>query len=780
MKKFIYILLTSLSLIFLISCEETETKYIHFETNGGSLVSSIEFINEIELDEEPVTEKEGFNFLGWYKESDFSGNKITFPFKTNKTTTLYANFLEEKEEVYYKVSFDTNGGNEIDDILVLENEKVEKPIDPKKEGYIFINWLLDGEEFDFNTNITNDITLIANYKEDNFVLSEVLSFDFGTESATGYDSSTFTFTNTNGESYTLNKARAQINSGNESYQKTQEQGVVLAPVKDKVESYVEFDFSEVDNLAKIEFEITAWNKNAFNRISKFTDASLNVYKVINNDEEVLMESIDGNALDKLEDGKYTNVSFNLDGNGIYKIKYVAPSAITGNTNQALLIDNLVVYSLVEAGDYHRVTFDYNYAGSPSSRVELVSDNSLVEEFEPERLGYDFLGWYLNDDPFNFDTKITENITLKAKWELSKVVVTFDFGYLDKEDEILLVDLDDNINNIDIPDRLGYTFKGWYLSVKDSDNHTEINFPYQAKGSIRLIAKWEKDNLDYDDLERDDSKLDEIYKSLSNKTGEDLFNELREIVTNMHNPVDYGEARYALEVADRHPHDESKVLTIYDRDKIEGPWNHPNWEREHVWPNSKLGVIRADNNHINQASDLHNLRAIVPVVNQRRGNRYFVNTNLNSPIGHQVGDGTYYPGNEDIGDVSRIFLYMVVRYDDLKLTNDHNLLRLGDINSNNNTVETAYMGRLDVLYDWHMIDPVDDFEIRRNDVIEDYQGNRNPFIDHPELFKEVYDYLVELDNERISNINKVEIVINNEYIINVDISFIKRDENEYVI
>ncbi|MEZ6021014.1 MAG: endonuclease [Planctomycetota bacterium] len=44
---------------------------------------------------------------------------------------------------------------------------------------------------------------------------------------------------------------------------------------------------------------------------------------------------------------------------------------------------------------------------------------------------------------------------------------------------------------------------------------------------------------------------------------------------------------------------------------------------------------------------------------------------------------------------------------------------------------AYMGELDVLLQWHAQDPPDAWEMARNDIVYSYQGNRNPFIDHPE-------------------------------------------------
>jgi endonuclease I len=48
-----------------------------------------------------------------------------------------------------------------------------------------------------------------------------------------------------------------------------------------------------------------------------------------------------------------------------------------------------------------------------------------------------------------------------------------------------------------------------------------------------------------------------------------------------------------------------------------------------------------------------------------------------------------------------------------------------------------MGDLSTLIEWHENDPVDDFEMNRNNVIESIQGNRNPFIDHPEFVNKIW-------------------------------------------
>jgi endonuclease I len=113
-----------------------------------------------------------------------------------------------------------------------------------------------------------------------------------------------------------------------------------------------------------------------------------------------------------------------------------------------------------------------------------------------------------------------------------------------------------------------------------------------------------------------------------------------------------------------------------------------------------------------SADLHNLKPADPSENSSRSNKYY--DYLTSSV-------AYEPPDEVKGDVARILFYMMIRYEILELVD---------------TEPTTYqMGLLGVLLEWNDLDPVDDFERNRNEVIYANQGNRNPFID--------YDHFVEL-------------------------------------
>ncbi|MGI6787371.1 MAG: endonuclease I family protein [Acholeplasmataceae bacterium] len=242
----------------------------------------------------------------------------------------------------------------------------------------------------------------------------------------------------------------------------------------------------------------------------------------------------------------------------------------------------------------------------------------------------------------------------------------------------------------------------------------------------------------------------------NMSDEDIFNNLHTIISvvtagNGTENASYGEARNILVKSDLEPKKDN-LWGIYDNSKILADWGNGNiFEREHVWPRSRLGLPDSgfNNSTRDQRSDPHNLRAIIRSTNASRSNRYF--TSGSGIKGYTVGTNEYYPGNDHRGDVARILLYMAVRY--------KNILSLVETPNNYSyTPEGAQMGRLSLLLKWHEIDPVDEFELNRNEVIFEYQGNRNPFIDHPELFERIYQHILDISLMSRNPYKTLEIII----------------------
>jgi len=222
-------------------------------------------------------------------------------------------------------------------------------------------------------------------------------------------------------------------------------------------------------------------------------------------------------------------------------------------------------------------------------------------------------------------------------------------------------------------------------------------------------------------------------------GDALNSELNQIISTGFTPLSYADAKTVLEVSDKSLSDSTKVWNVYNGLLVPALWDSTSWHREHIWPNSRLGIERVTESSKNQGSDMHNLRAITPAVNSSRSDRFYANGSGEADI---TDDGGFYPGDEHKGDVARILFYMAVKYDFLILTDEG----LED-ETNHYTMEGTKMGRLTLLLEWHKEDPVDDFERNRNQKIFEAQGNRNPFIDKPEYVHLIW------ENKTISDLTK---------------------------
>ncbi len=82
-------------------------------------------------------------------------------------------FFFLKKEKTYTITFDTDGGTKIEQIIVKDGETVDFPEDPTKEGFKFNGWLLDGQPFAPSAEITKDITLVASWIAEDAVTFKV-------------------------------------------------------------------------------------------------------------------------------------------------------------------------------------------------------------------------------------------------------------------------------------------------------------------------------------------------------------------------------------------------------------------------------------------------------------------------------------------------------------------------------------------------------------------------------------------------------------------------------
>ena len=107
----------------------------------------------------------GYEFAGWYKNSNFTGDPYAFDTKVFSDFDLYAKWIP-----VYKVSFDTGEGTAIDAQDVCEDGVVTEPaVPPEWDGHSFAGWYKDEDRttpYDFTEPVKNSFTIYAKWEED--------------------------------------------------------------------------------------------------------------------------------------------------------------------------------------------------------------------------------------------------------------------------------------------------------------------------------------------------------------------------------------------------------------------------------------------------------------------------------------------------------------------------------------------------------------------------------------------------------------------------------------
>jgi len=394
----------------------------------------------------------------------------------------------------YKVSFDSKGGSDVEQQSVIHNEKAIRPPNPTRTGYTFKDW-----KFDFNTPITGDIEIEADWEINKYTVSFTNKYDasysFKRENVEhgstttppdasdnpmreGYDFDSWDFDfatqitkNTAIEAtwkpktYTINFDPDGGTVAELSKQVTFNSAVGILPNATK-EGYVfkgwqGYTASTIYTTAGDITLKATWEKQKFIVSFKTNGGSTVPSKTVEYYENVTRPESDPTLTGHTF--KYWDFDFN--------------TPITANTE---------IEARWEINKY-TVSFTNKYDPSYTFKQEVEYNNPATppSASDPVREGYDFDGW-----DFDFSRKITQNTTIEAKWKAKTYIITFDPepGKFNRPaDASIRATYNEDIGALPEPTRgEAYDFDGWFTEAGDKINPSNR---YLYTTNITLYAHW---------------------------------------------------------------------------------------------------------------------------------------------------------------------------------------------------------------------------------------------------------------------------------------------------
>lgn len=181
-----------------------------------------------------------------------------------------------------------------------------------------------------------------------------------------------------------------------------------------------------------------------------------------------------------------------------------------------------------------------------------------------------------------------------------------------------------------------------------------------------------------------------------------------------------------------------IIGYYDGQSMDGTWDSgKTYNREHTWPQSCFKGSNSNGTSIPMGYDMQSVRPTSTKVNSSRSStpygesgKYYDpdEVGINNSLYKSINLGSYR------GDAARVIIYDYIVYG--KWGDYSNKMYRSevkaDLQAQVGNASCSVFESLYVLLKWHMNDPISLTEMVRNDGGQNYQGNRNPFIDYPEL------------------------------------------------
>ena len=124
------------------------------------------------------------------------------------------------------------------------------------------------------------------------------------------------------------------------------------------------------------------------------------------------------------------------------------------------------------------TVTFQSEGGSEVASQIRANTPADRPADPTKEGYTFIGWYNGESEWNFETPVTENLTLTAKWQLNRYTITFDTAG-GSEVPSITQDYGTAITPPAAPTRTGYTFAGWDKTIPST----------MPAGDMTITARW---------------------------------------------------------------------------------------------------------------------------------------------------------------------------------------------------------------------------------------------------------------------------------------------------
>lgn len=321
------------------------------------------------------------------------------------------------------------------------------------------------------------------------------------------------------------------------------------------------------------------------------------------------------------------------------------------------------------------------------------------------------------------------------------------------------------------DKADYVLTPSPAKPKNLANSLNINAKLKSNYSISINRVFTEITV-FDEVYDETSEINNYYKDCSlTYTGSSLMNELHRHSFSKHtnfvkyiDTTSYLAKRNDFEAPDLIP-GEHKTEFFYTGTKT----NYQTGSREHVWAcndSSGLwphGTVDASD-YIGGGSDLYHVRPCNSIVNTARGDAPFVDFDHSDFSSYkssvvEVGDSGPYklkiygarknesgnyeyahyvePADEFKGDIARIVAYIYMHYNTNDLTPSERKSMTGGLTLTKVIGFSTVAKAKAILKEWNELDPPSEVEKRRNHTVQQIQGNRNPFVDYPDLINKVF-------------------------------------------